>query len=98
MLFCQLYPSTATFSGQKESTNHFRPQYVMQVSKCIYGAVLNLEITAIVQILMSFFSSKQKRNRGISKKGFKTASSTVIFTSDVVKKTKKQEPSWQHRP
>jgi hypothetical protein len=48
------------FSGQKESTNHFRPQYVMQVSICC-GAVLNLEITAIVQKFYVFlFHQKQK--------------------------------------
>jgi hypothetical protein len=61
--------TAATFSGQAKSTNHFRPQYVMQVSKCVCGAVLNLEITAIVQnpLCLSFHQSK-KRNRGIVKK------------------------------
>jgi hypothetical protein len=69
MLFLSALPlSTATFSGQKESTNHFRPQYVMQVSKCIYGAVLNLEITAIVQNPCLSFHQSKKETEGIHQK------------------------------
>jgi hypothetical protein len=65
------------------------------------GAVLNLEITAIVQnpLCLSFHQKQKKETDGISKKGLKNGlDTTVIFTSRTVHKNAKQEPSWQHRP
>jgi hypothetical protein len=62
------------------------------------GAVLNLEITAIVQnpLCLSFHQKqKKKKPREGIKKGLKNGLDTTVIPQDCSTKARKQEPSWR---